>query len=143
MNELEFYRDIYKSSDIGFDAVTRLMPKVEDKKLRHDMALHMDGYRYFARIAKERLEEAGEKAERENVLKQMPARIGMAMQTMFDTSPAHIAELMIDGSNMSILDLNKKLNRLREQTGNEEVIGVCQNMIDFEETNISRMKRYI
>ena len=143
MNELEFYRDLYKSSDIGFDAVTRLMPKVEDKKLRHDMALHMDGYRYFARMAKEHIEEAGEKAMRENALKQIPARIGMAMSTMFDSSPAHIAELMINGSNMSILDLNKKLNRLREQTGNEEAVGVCQNMIDFEETNISRMKRYI
>lgn len=143
MNELEFYRHIYKSSDIGFDAVTRLMPKVEDKKLRHDMALHMDGYRYFARMAKEHIEEAGEKAMRENALKQLPARIGMAMSTVFDSSTAHIAELMINGSNMSLLDLNKKLNRLREQSGNEEAVGVCQNMIDFEETNISRMKRYI
>ena len=143
MNDLEFYRDLYKSSDIGFDAVTRLMPKVENKKLRHDMALHMDGYRYFARIAKEHLEEAGEKAEREKSYRQIPARIGMAMHTMFDSSPAHIAELMINGSNMSIIDLNKKLNRLREQKGSEEVIGVCQNMIDFEQTNINRMKRYI
>ena len=128
---------------MGFDAVTRLMPKVDNQKLRHDMALQMDGYRYFARIAKEHIEEAGEKAHRENGLKQLPARIGMAMQTVFDSSAAHIAELMIDGSNMSILDLNKKMNRLRERKASEESIGICQNMIDFEETNISRMKRYI
>lgn len=143
MNELEFYRELYKSSDIGFDTITQLLPKVENKKLRHDMALHMDGYRYFSRVAEERLTEAHEKATKEATIRQIPTRLNTAMHTMFDSSAPHIAELMINGSNMSILDMNKHLNRLREEKGTEQASELCQNVIDFEENNIKRMKKYI
>ena len=65
------------------------------------------------------------------------------MHTMFDSSREHIAELMINGSNMSILEMRKQLNRLREQRGTEEAADICQKMIDFEQDNVKRMQNYI
>ncbi len=143
MNELEFYRALYKSADMGYDAVNNLMPKVSSEHLRRDMARHMDGYVYFGNIAKEKLEEAHESPEREPGIKKVPAKIGMSMHTMFDSSPAHIAELMINGSNMSILDMQKKMNRLHEHGGCEEAEGICRRMMDFEADNIKRMQKYV
>ena len=35
MNELDFYRNLYKNTDTGYDAVTLLLPKVQDEKLHH------------------------------------------------------------------------------------------------------------
>ena len=143
MTELEFYRELYKNADTGYDAVSILMPKTTDEKLRHDMALHMDGYRYFARLAKEKINDAHEDAKKENPLVQIPARIGMMMHTVMDRSTSHMAELMINGSNASILDMRKQLNRLRRQNNTEEAADICQKMIDFEQDNIKRMQNYI
>lgn len=143
MNQLEFYKNLYKSSDTGYDAVTLLLPKAQDEKLHHDMVLHMEGYRYFGRVAKEQLQKANQPAKRLPGVRHIPARMGMMVHTMFNSSPEHIAELMINGSNMSILDMRKQLNRLRRQPGNEEAADICQRMIDFEQDNVKRMQNYI
>ena len=143
MTELEFYRELYKNADTGSDAVSILMPKTTDEKLRHDMALHMDGYRYFARLAKEKINDAHEDAKKENPLVQIPARIGMMMHTVMDRSTSHMAELMINGSNMGIIDMTKNLNRMKEKENTKEAQEVCQRVIDFEQDNIKRMKKYI
>ncbi len=143
MNELEFYKDLYKSTDIGYDAITRLMPKVHNERLRHDMALHMSGYCHFFKMAKEYLNGVNEEVKDRSTVSRLPAHIGMTMHTMFDSSPAHIAELMINGSNLSILDMRRRLNRLREQSGTEEAATLCQRVIDFEQDNVKRMQKYI
>ncbi len=143
MTELEFYRELYKSADNGYDAVSALMPKTENEKLRHDMALHMDGYRYFARVAQEKLNVAHEDAKKENFLRTMPAKIGVAMSTAWNHSSEHMAEMMINGSNMGVLEMTKNLNRLKEANASEEACETCQNMINFEQDNIKRMKKYV
>lgn len=143
MNELEFYQKLYKSADIGYGAITDLLPKVHDEKLRHDMALHMEGYRHFSHVANEHLAAANQKGEKHSPLRALPARMGTMMNTMFNTSREHIAEVMIRQSNASILDLRRTMNRLGEHKGTEEAVTDCQRMIDFEQDNIKRMQKYI
>ena len=143
MNELEFYQNLYKSTDTGYDAVTLLLPKAQEEKLHHDMVLHMEGYRYFSRVAREQLKKANHPAKKLLGIRHIPTRVGMMVNTMFNTKPEHIAELMINGSNASILDMRKQLNRLRRQNNTEEAADICQKMIDFEQDNIKRMQNYI
>lgn len=143
MNELEFYEQLYKDASMGYEGVQNLLPKVSDRHLKHDMSLHMDGYRHFSSLAKEKLQGAHITPKKENALTRGTARVGMAMQTMLDTTPAHIAELMIDGSNMGILSMHKSLNRLREAGDAAEAEDICKKVIDFEQDNIKRMNQYI
>ncbi|MBQ8351943.1 MAG: hypothetical protein IJY20_07890 [Clostridia bacterium] len=143
MNELEFYKMLYKKADSGYGAVTDLLPKVQDEKLRHDMALHMEGYRHFSHMAKEQLTAANQKAEKKSPIGAIPTRLGMMVNTMFNTSREHIAELMIHASNASIMELQRTMNRLEEHKGTEEAVTVCQRVIDFEQDNVKRMQKYI
>ena len=143
MNELEFYQKLYKSADIGYGTVTDLLPKVHDDKLRHDMALHMEGYRHFSHVANEYLTAANQKGEKHSPLRAIPSRVGTMVNTMFNTSREHIAELMIHNSNASILDMRRQLNRLEAHKGTEEAATVCQRVIDFEQDNIKRLQKYI
>lgn len=143
MNELEFYQRLYKSADSGYSAVTDLLPKVQDEKLRHDMALHMEGYRHFSHVAKEHLAAANQKGEKRSALGALPSRLGMMVNTMFNTSREHIAELMINSSNASIMELHRTMNRLEEHKGTEEAVTVCRRVIDFEQDNVKRMQKYI
>ncbi len=143
MDETEFYQELYRSSDIGYDAVNGLLGKVTDADLRHDMVLHMEGYRHFGDLAKKELARVQVEAKRAPSVMQWPARIGMKMHTLLDTTPAHIAELMINGSNMSMLDMHKHLNQLRKRGDTDEAATVCQRMIDFEQDNIKRMQKYV
>ena len=143
MNELEFYKMLYKKADSGYSTGTDLLPKVQDEKLRHDMALHMEGYRHFSHIAREHLSAANQKGEKRSAIGAIPSRVSNMVNTMFNTSREHIAELMIHASNASILDLHRTMNRLEEHKGTEEAVTVCSRVIDFEQDNIKRMQKYI
>ena len=143
MNELEFYQLLYKKADRGYGAVTDLLPKVQDEKLRHDMALHMEGYRHFSRIAKEHLSAARQQPEKGSAIGAWPSRIGSMVNTMFNTSREHIAEMMIHNSNAEILSLHRTMNRLEEHKGTDEAVNVCRRAIDFEQDNVKRMQNYI
>ena len=143
MNELEFYHALYKSADVGYDTVTGLLPKVQDERMRHDMALHMEGYRHFSHVANEYLTAANQKGEKHSTLRMIPSRVNTAMNTMFNSKREHIAEIMINSSNASILDMRRHMNRLGEHKGTEEAATVCQRVIDFEQDNIKRMQKYI
>lgn len=107
------------------------------------MALHMEGYRHFSHVAKEYLASSNKKGGKTSAIQMLPTRVGVFMNTMFNTSREHIAEMMITSSNTSILDMRRHLNRLQEQKGTEEAATVCQRMIDFEQDNIQRMQKYI
>lgn len=143
MNELAFYKMLYRKADREYGHVTDLLPKVQDEKLRQDMARHMDGYRRFSHIAQEHLSAANQKGGKYSPLAALPGRMGCMVNTMFNTSREHIATLMIHQSNASILALHRTMNRLAEYKGSEEAVTVCRQVIDFEQENITRMQKYI
>lgn len=143
MNSSEFYHDLYKTATMGYEAVAMILPKTDDMKLQNAATDQMEGYKRFAGIARERLAKIGEKPQEENFAKKVPARLGIMMNTLFDTSSGHIAEMLINGSNMGIIDLSRSYNRLTESKENSEAVSLCREVIGFEENNISEMKKYL
>ena len=63
------------------------------------------------------------------------------MNTILNTSTSHIAELMIRGSNRGIIDMNKTLNRYPDAKGS--AVELAKELMDFEEKNITRLKKYL
>ncbi|MEG0944768.1 MAG: hypothetical protein RSF86_14165, partial [Angelakisella sp.] len=63
------------------------------------------------------------------------------LQTLVDRSSAHIAEMLITGSNMGIVDGTKKL---KEYAGAESSIKeLMEKLIRFEENNIEKLKSFL
>ena len=68
-------------------------------------------------------------------------KAGIHYNTMLNTSTGHIAEMMIQGSNSGILEMNKVLNH-NEEAGDKPT-ALAKQLIDFEEKNIERLKKYL
>ena len=60
---------------------------------------------------------------------------------MMDASTGHIAEMMIDGSNMGITDTTKLLNNY--DTRDSDAVRLARDVVRFEEHNLETMKRYL
>ena len=141
ITEESFLGALYKNAKMGADAIINLLPKVKNDALRSDMTTQLDGYEKYAARAEETLAQMGVTAKEENFITRMSARAGMAMQTMLDTTSSHIAEMMIDGSNMGITDTVKLLNHYT--TTDSEAVRLAKEMVRFEEHNLEMMKRYL
>ena len=63
------------------------------------------------------------------------------MNTLFNTSTSHLAELMIQGSSRGITQMCKVLNH-NPQTQSMSV-ELAKELMDFEEKNINILKKYL
>ncbi len=146
-SDKEMYCEVYRSSKMGTESILALMPKVENEQLRADMVTQMNGYGGFADRAKQGLASAGMTAEEEKKSKVFAAKSGIAAETLFDTTPSHIAELMIRGSGADIVSITRAQNeathgKVRIDTMTE-AYRLCSELVDFENQSIERMKKYL
>lgn len=143
-NSREAYECIYQNVKMGADSIINLLPKVEDGHLKSDMTQQMAGYEAYASRARTELEKLGEKAEEKGFMTRAMARVGMEMNTMTDTTTSHIAEMMIQGSNMGVVEMQKCINACgREERGDTKAATLAEEVIRFEEKNLERMKQYL
>ena len=135
--------EIYKNTKMGADAIINLLPHVKEDAIRSLMTQQLDGYEKYAHRAAERLREMGETPREEGVLTRVSARIGMAFSTLMDSTTGHIAEMMIEGSNMGITDMTRLLNTYQGTTSAEEGVRLAREVVNFEERNLEMMKRFL
>lgn len=139
------YACIYENVKMGADSILNLLPKVEDSSLKSDMSVQMSGYEKFAARARDGLRAMGVEAEEKGFMTRAMARVGMEMNTMVDTSPSHIAEMMIQGSNMGVIEMNKCINACERRSCEDsaDAVGLAREIVDFEKKNLERMKAYL
>ena len=142
ITEAYFLGEIYKNVKMGADSIINLLPSVKDDGLRGVMTLQLDGYeKYAARAAA--LEQRSVKPKEENLFTRLSARMGMAVNTMLDSTTGHIAEMMISGSNMGITDMTKLLNSHLPKGTAPDAVRLAREVVAFEERNLEMLKRYL
>ena len=143
IREEDFLGEIYKNVKMGADSIINLLPKVKHDGMRSAMTMQLDGYERYAARAQKELEARGAEAKEENVMTRLSARFGMAFNTMLDSTTGHIAEMMIEGSNMGITDMIKLLNNFEVGNGDSEAVRLAREVVRFEEHNLEMLKPYL
>ena len=71
----------------------------------------------------------------------MGMRMGLAMNTALDHSPARLAERMIKGNNMGIIDLTRAMNR--HGAVNTNAGELASRLLNTESAALDTFKRYL
>ncbi len=137
----ELLGEVYKSVTMGSDSITTLMSKTTDASMRSDLTTQLEGYQNFATATKTKMYEKNFKVKETSVFTKIPAEVSVNMTTMMDNSNTKIAELMINGSTMGVIGLTRKI---RETSGaSEDCVKIANDVVAFEENNITKMKTYL
>jgi len=139
----ELLQTVYKNVKMGSDAVTAIIEKTKDANLRRELTSQLESYYGFSISAKNKLTEMHVEAKEPSMISKMPAEFSIKMSTMMDSSDSKIAELMIDGYNMGIVDLQKSINAAKADGAPEDVMNIASGVIAFEQGSIEKMKQYL
>lgn len=134
---------IYKNVKMGTDSIINLLPKVSDSNLKTEMTAWLNGYEGYATRAKKLAHEQGEEAKEENIITKMSAKMGMAMNTMTDSASSHIAEMIIQGATMGVTDMLKEISKYEKEECDSRAIELAREVVEFEQDNIEKMKKYL
>lgn len=143
ITERQLLEEIYKNVRMGSDSIVNLTSRVQNEALRSEMMAQLDRYEGFAHRAAKKLCDLGQKPKEENPVTRAGAKLGMAMNTMTDSTTSHLAEMLIQGSVMGVTDLMKQITVAEDCGLGQDVIGFAREVVRFEETSAENYKKYL
>ena len=143
MNEnAELLNYVYQNSQMGVESIDRILDLTEDESFREVLKEQQKDYMRFHEKAREKLHENGFDEKGLNSFEKMRTYLMINMQTLTDQSVSHIAKMMIQGSSMGITEALQKLHQY-ENDADKEIRKLMEDLKDFEEKNIERLKKYL
>jgi hypothetical protein len=111
MNEtVQLLQDVVRNARTGQDAVEHLMQKTQEGRMRQELIREKEDYAVTRRDSEQALVNAGGRAEPVGPLAKAGMWAGLEMETLADRSDAHIAEIVIQGATMGVIEMTKALN---------------------------------
>ena len=133
--------DVYKNAHIALQSLNDLIPSVSDKDLKKELKAQVDGYSEVINEVKAYLKKKRIKEQDIGVLKKAMLWGSIKMNTLFNTSRNHIAEIMVKGTNMGIIELTAMKNE--KENFNEDVVALIDRLLELEEKYVERLKKYL
>jgi len=134
---------VYKCGRMGSDSAVSILKHVKSDEMRSDMTAIIDGYRKLSSDSSEKLMKLGVTPEDSDIAAKIGSKIGMTFNTMLDSSNSHLAEMVIQGANMGVTDLQGKINEYDGTSCSDEAIDAAKRGVRFNEQVIEDMKKYL
>lgn len=130
---------VFHTADMGRSTVETLLERSEDGEFSD---LLREQQKYFDKAANDvrrHLDEEGIEPKTTPFADMMSA-MGVRMNSWMDDSSSHMAQMMIEGHTMGIVELTRRLNRADHGGVGEKM---AREMLRFEEKSIEQLKRFL
>ena len=133
--------EIHKGACMGQDALAFVMDKVSDEKLKNELERE---YNLYDEIAQE-IDKIYPKYDdgtphKTSAMNKAMTWSGIEMKTMNDKSNSNIAELLLNGVNMGIIEGRRILNNKKIS---KEVNLIVSKYVTMQEENVEKLKEYL
>lgn len=133
--------EIHKGACMGKDAIHFVREKVTDNNLKQELDREYEEYQKIAQEIEEVYPKYNDgKPHETSAMNKAMTWTGVEMKTMNDDSTSKIAELLLQGVNMGIIEGRRILN---EKKINDEVNGIVDKYVTMQEENVEILKSYL
>ena len=137
--DAEMLNFIYQNSQMGVETLNPLIPMIDNEAFKKRIEAQLKEYEQIHEEAKKLFDRHGYDETGIGALEKIMAYLMIDMKTLMDKSSSHIAEMLIQGSNMGIIDAVKRINQY-EKEAEKEVTALMKRLLKFEENNVERLK---
>lgn len=141
INEINVLDELNKGACMGRDAIHFVLDKVKDDNLKKKLTNQYNKYKSISdRICEIYPEYKDDKPHKTNAMDKAMTWFGVEMKTLNDDSTSKIAELLLQGTNMGIIEGRRLLNH---KETNEEVNKLVQEYVDMQEDAVEKLKTFL
>ena len=143
MNEynLKALNDTYKNAHIALQSISDILPAIDDNGLLQELKQQYEGYENVIRDITAYMKQNDALPKDINPFKKAMLWSSIKVKTLFNDSKNNIAEMMLKGTDMGIIELQAMLNE--SQNLEEDVKGLIQKLLHLEEEYQQRLKKYL
>ncbi len=141
--EMNVLDEVNKGATMGMDAIDYIAPKVQDGEFKKTLDLEYNKYKDISRRANNLYNNyTTEKEPHEtNAMNKMMTWYGVQMNTMNDKSNSKLSELLLQGTNMGIIEGRRLLNQ--NPTIDEDVKKLLNDFVTMQEDSVEKLKTYL
>ncbi len=133
--------EIHKGACMGKDAIDFVLDKVEDKNLIKELKREYKDYSAIEeKIDKIYQKYSDKDSHSTSAMTKAMTWSGIEMKTMTDKSTSKIAELLLQGVNMGIIEGRKILNN---KELNNEVHDIASTYVNMQEKSVEELKEFL
>lgn len=126
---------------MGMDAIKYIIDKVEDKKFKKVLKEQYNQYNKISEEVNKLYEEYSKKDPHEtSTMEKAMTWSSIKMQTMNDNSNSKIAEMLLQGTNMGIIEGRKILNN---KNLDKKIHKLIEKFVSMQEECVENLKEFL
>lgn len=133
--------EVNKGTTMGMDAIHFVSSKVGDERFKKYWMLNMENIKISERIDNIYSQYASKEPHETNKMEKMMTWYGINMKTMNDQSNSKISELLMQGTNMGIIEGRRLLNN--NPSVDNEVKNILNDFVVMQEDSVETLKKYL
>ena len=135
---------LYQDSDMALNTLTLLINKInkKDNKIKKTVEGLIKGYENYIVKIKTYMKENNYEIKTKPLISKMGAYMGINMEVMKDNSDSRMADMLIQGLNMGVINTTKKIDMYKGDVP-KELLGLAKEFKKFQEEGIDFLKKYL
>ena len=134
--------EVNKGTTMGMDAIHFVSDKVGDERFKKVLDVEYGKYKKIAeRIDNIYSQYSSKEPHETNKMEKMMTWYGINMKTMNDQSNSKISELLMQGTNMGIIEGRRLLNN--SPSVDTEVKNILNDFVVMQEDSVETLKKYL
>lgn len=138
---LEVLKEVCKGVKMGMDAISYVSDKVEDPEFKSTLKHEYSMYNNILDKVDDAYSNYGELPGDSSFKDKAMLWYGIQVNTIKDSSTTKIAELLVQGTNMGIIEGRRLLNH--NEGLDTDVNKLLNDFVDFQEKSLEKLKQYL
>lgn len=139
---LNILDEVNKGATMGMDAISYVSEKVVDDDFKEVLDTEYNKYKDISNRVNNLYDNYSSKEPHEtNAMNKMMTWYGIQMKTMVDDSTSKLSELLMQGTNMGIIEGRHLLNQ--NQNIEPDVKNILNDFVVMQEDSVETLKKYL
>ena len=139
---LNILDEVNKGATMGMDAISYVSEKVKDNDFKQVLDTEYNKYKDISNRVNNLYDNYSSKEpHKTNAMNKMMTWYGIQMKTMVDDTTSKLSELLMQGTNMGIIEGRRLLNQ--NQNIQPDVKNILNDFVVMQEDSVETLKKYL
>lgn len=139
---LNILDEVNKGATMGMDAISYVSEKVSDNEFQQVLDTEYNKYKKISERVNDLYNNYSDKEPHEtNAMNKMMTWYGIQMKTMADDTTSKLSELLMQGTNMGIIEGRRLINQNSDAP--QDVKDILNDFVVMQEDSVETLKKYL
>ena len=139
---LNILDEVNKGATMGMDAITYILEKVQNDEFKQVLDTEYNKYEQISNRVNDLYNNYSDKKPHEtNAMNKAMTWYGIQMKTITDDTNSKLSELLMQGTNMGIIEGRRLLNQ--NPDADHDVKNILNDFVVMQEDSVETLKKYL